>query len=93
MVGSFDQLVVDEEGAGADESDEVGWVHAAPAGLGRFDQISARARFAAGVRPSRHQAEASTGSDHCSGPPSIISHTKYAFAVTTASPTSAESGS
>jgi uncharacterized protein len=34
VVGSFDQVAVDEGGAGSDQSDEVGCVDGAPAGLG-----------------------------------------------------------
>ena len=36
---SFDQLAVDEGGAGADEGDQVGRVDHPPQGLGGFDQL------------------------------------------------------
>ena len=36
--GSFDQLAVDEEGAGADKGDQVGCVDRAPAGLCGLDE-------------------------------------------------------
>ena len=39
FVGAFDELAVDEGGAGADEGNEVGRVHGAPAGLGGFDEF------------------------------------------------------
>src|SRR5947207_2659936 len=39
VVGSFDQLAGVEAGASADEGDEVGCVHGAPAGLGGLDQL------------------------------------------------------
>jgi hypothetical protein len=39
VVGSFDEDAVVEGGAGADEGDEVGCVHGAPAGLGGLDEF------------------------------------------------------
>jgi hypothetical protein len=39
LVGSFDELSVDEGRAGADEGDEVGAVDRAPAVLGGLDQL------------------------------------------------------
>ena len=39
VVGSFDELAVDERGAGADERDQVGRVDRAPAVLRGLDEL------------------------------------------------------
>ena len=39
LVGSFDELSGVEDGAGADEGDQVGCVDGAPAHLGGFDEL------------------------------------------------------
>ena len=39
LLGSFDELAGLEHGAGADERDQVGCVHGAPAGLGGLDEL------------------------------------------------------
>jgi hypothetical protein len=44
LVGSFDELTVDEHGPGADERDEVWGVDRAPAVLGGLDELERHRR-------------------------------------------------
>src|SRR5262245_7932413 len=72
-VGSFDEFAVDEGGAGADESDQVGCVHRAPAVLGRLHGLEGhgqpgrpRAGSAGELLPVPHGGE--RGLDRVGGP-------------------------
>jgi hypothetical protein len=53
LVGSFDELAVDERGAGADERDEVWGVDRAPAVLGSLDELP-RVLLATGSPQPQH---------------------------------------